>query len=57
MKTDTRKTYKKPVVTRVNFTDKALLSFGICRKATQGDQLSETCCSIDQQAGFTPDPS
>jgi hypothetical protein len=57
MQTQIKKTYKKPVVTRVAFTDKALISFSICRKATQGDQLSESCCSIDTQPGFTPDPS
>lgn len=57
MKPRVKKAYKKPVVTRVTFTDKALISFSICRKAGNGDQLSEICCSVDGQAGSLPDPS
>lgn len=32
MKKTPRKTYSKPVITRVRFADKALVSFSVCKK-------------------------
>lgn len=57
MKARTKRSYRKPVITRVTFSDKALISFSICRKVTDANQLSETCCSVDGQTGPVADPS
>ena len=57
MKKTPRKTYSKPVVTRVRFADKALVSFKQCRKVTD---LTNDECIIPESNGqpaYVPDPS
>jgi hypothetical protein len=41
-----KKPYRRPVITRVKFEDKGLVSFAVCRKQTQLEQDSASCCVV-----------
>lgn len=41
-----KKTYVSPVLTRVTFDDKKLVEFAVCKKQTQLERLTESCCNL-----------
>ena len=41
-----RKIYQRPVITRVNFEDKGLVNFAVCRTQTQLERDADSCCNI-----------
>ena len=41
-----RKVYPKPTITEVKFDDRSLVAFHVCKKQTQLEQDSISCCNI-----------
>lgn len=53
-----KKTYEQPVMTKVNFKDKELVAFAVCKKPTLQGQGG--CCKwqpFDQHNDLNYDPS
>ena len=46
------KKYQTPVITRVKFEDKELVSFDVCKKQTQIERDSASCCNIIPNGEF-----
>ncbi len=38
--------YEPPVLTKVKFEDKALVAFNVCKKQSQLENESASCCNI-----------
>ena len=41
-----KKKYEPPVMTQVKFEDKELVAFSVCKKATQIEQDTASCCVV-----------
>lgn len=55
-----RKPYQRPAITKVNFEDKGLVNFAVCRKQAQLERDADSCCTIlpfNEHNYSNPDPS
>jgi len=52
MVANAKKTYVPPLITKVAFQDRSLVAFNVCRKQTQLENDSDSCCNIQPYHEF-----